>query len=192
MTIVRRPSPFGELVSLRPAMDRLFEDSFVRPRTWAGSAAEASSLALDAHVTADELVVQAALPGVKPEDVDITIENGTLTIAAQSQSETRDENEQYLLQEIRRGSFVRSVTLPNGLEPDKATANFENGVLSLRIPRAEQVKPRTIKISPTSDGTARTLSGEAGGDAAGSTFGSSDTFEGGEAGSGNAGFQNNG
>ena len=162
MTIVRRPSPFGELVSLRQAMDRLFEDSFVRPRTWAGQGSEGSSLALDAQVNADELVVHAALPGVKPDDVEITIENGTLTIAGESRSESRNENNQVLLQEIRRGSFVRSVTLPNGLEPDRATASFENGVLTLRIPRAEQVKPRTIKITPngtsTSDGTARNVS----------------------------------
>jgi HSP20 family protein len=154
MTIVRRSSPFGELVSLRQAMDRLFEDSFVRPRMWAGQALESTSLALDAHVNGDELFVQAALPGVRPEDVEITIENGTLTIAGQSNSESKDENTQYLLQEIRRGSFVRSVTLPNGLEPDKATASFDNGVLTLRVPRAEQVKPRTIRISPTTDGSA--------------------------------------
>jgi HSP20 family protein len=166
MTIVRRPSPFGELVSLRQAMDRLFEDSYVRPRTWAGQGSESSSLALDAQVNGDELVVQAALPGVRPDDVEITIENGTLTIAGESRSESRNETSQVLLQEIRRGSFVRSVTLPNGLEPDRASASFENGILTLRIPRAEQVKPRTIKITPnstsksnsTSDGTARNVS----------------------------------
>ena len=162
MTIVRRNSPFGELVSLRQAMDRLFEDSFVRPRMWVGSALESSSLALDAQMNQDELLVQAALPGVKPENVEITIENGTLTIAGESQSETKDENNQYLLQEIRRGSFVRSVTLPNGLEPDKTTASFDNGVLTLRIPRADQVKPKTIKITPTTDGTARNVTPESG------------------------------
>ncbi|MBM4407060.1 MAG: Hsp20/alpha crystallin family protein [Chloroflexi bacterium] len=158
MTIARRPSPFGELVSLRQAMDRLFEDSFVRPRMWAGSALESSSLALDAKVTADELLVRASLPGVKPEDVEITIENGTLTISGESRSETKEESDQYLLQEIRRGTFARSVTLPNGLEADKAAATFDNGILTLRIPRAEQVKPRTIRITPTSDGSARDIS----------------------------------
>lgn len=157
MTIVRRPSPFGELVSLRQAMDRLFEDSFVRPRMWAGQALESSSLALDARLNADELLVQASLPGVKPEDVEITIENGTLTITGATRSESREESDQYLMQEIRRGNFARSVTLPNGLEVDKAQATFENGILSLRIPRAEQVKPRTIRISPTTDGSASSI-----------------------------------
>jgi HSP20 family protein len=164
MTIVRRPSPFGELVSLRQAMDRLFEDSFVRPRQWGGQSLDGGpGLALDARVNQDELVVQAALPGVKPEDVEITIENGTLTISGETRSETKEEKDQVLLQEIRRGSFVRSVTLPSGLEPDKATASFDNGVLSLRIPRAEQVKPRTIRISPTTDGTAQSVEAGSGG-----------------------------
>jgi HSP20 family protein len=152
MTIVRRPSPFGELLSLRQAMDRLFEDSFVRPRTWAGGMIESSNLPLDVTSTKDELVVEAALPGVKPEDVDITIENGTLTIHGQTSEERREGEGDYLVQEIRRGEFSRSVTLPSGLEPDKATASFDNGVLTLHVPKAEQVKPRQIRIAPTSNG----------------------------------------
>jgi len=154
MTVVRRPSPFGELVSLRQAMDRLFEDSFVRPTRW--PAQEGVPLPLDVQVTDNELVVNAQLPGIKPEDVAITVENGTLTIAGETRSDDRTERDQYLLQEIRRGSVSRTVTLPDGLEPDKATANFEHGVLTLHIPRAEQVKPRTIRITPTTDGEART------------------------------------
>jgi HSP20 family protein len=101
----------------------------------------------------DELVVEAALPGFKPEDVDITVENGTLSISAQSQTETSSGEGESLVQEIRRGSVSRVVSLPNGLEPDKASATFENGILTLRIPRAEAVKPRQIRISPTTNGT---------------------------------------
>jgi HSP20 family protein len=152
MTIVRRPSPFGELLSLRQAMDRLFEDSFVRPHAWGSNPLEGSTLPLDVSSTADELVVEAALPGVKPDEVDITIENGTLTIRGQTASERREGEGDYLVQEIRRGEFSRSVTLPSGLEPDKATASFDNGVLTLRVPKAEQVKPRQIRIAPTTNG----------------------------------------
>lgn len=152
MTMTRRPSPFGELVSLRQAMDRLFEDSFVRPRVWGSSVIEGSALPVDVSTTSDELVVKAALPGVKPEDVEITVENATLTIRGQTSSD-REENEgDYIIQEIRRGEFSRSLTLPTGLEPDKATASFENGILTLRVPKAEQVKPRQIRISATSNG----------------------------------------
>jgi HSP20 family protein len=159
MTIVRRPSPFGELLSLRQAMDRLFEDSFVNPRTWGTSGFEGMSLPLDVTTTADELVVEAALPGVKPEDVEITVENGTLTIRGQSSAERREGEGDYLIQEIRRGEFSRSLTLPTGLEPDKATASFDNGVLTLRVPKAEQVKPRQIRIAPTTNGQAATTEG---------------------------------
>jgi HSP20 family protein len=150
MTMTRRPSPFGELLSLRQAMDRLFEDSFVRPRVWGSSLLEGTTMPLDVTSTADELVIKAALPGVKPEDVDITVENGTLTIRGQSAEERQEGEGDYLVQEIRRGEFSRSITLPSGLEPDKASASFDNGVLTLRVPKAEQVKPRQIRISPTS------------------------------------------
>jgi HSP20 family protein len=153
MTIVRRPSPLGELVSLRQAMDRLFEDSFVRPRTW-GPGEAMTTMPLDVTNTQDALVIEASLPGIRPEDVEITVEDGTLTIRAES----RDEREQrgtdgeVLLSEIRRGSVSRAIALPTGLEADKATASFEHGVLRLHIPRAEAVKPRQIRITPTIDG----------------------------------------
>jgi HSP20 family protein len=163
MTIVRRPSPFGELMSLRQAMDRLFEDSFVRPtRSWSFGE---GLMPLDVRTSADELVVEAALPGVKPHDVDITIEQGTLTIRAQSSSEQREQEGEYVVQEIRRGETSRTLTLPSGLEPDKASATFEDGLLKLRIPRAEQVKPRQIRITPGDGATqpaAETKSVEAG------------------------------
>ena len=155
MTLIRRTSPLGELVTLRQAMDRLFEDSFVRPRVWGGGWSESAGLAMDIRSTPDALVVEAALPGVKPEEVDITVEGGTLTITGEFRSERNDGEGDYLVQEMRRGSFSRAVTLPQGLEPDKATATFEHGVLTLRIPKAEETKPRQIKIEPTAAGVSR-------------------------------------
>jgi HSP20 family protein len=152
MTIARRPSPFGELLSLRQAMDRLFEDSFVRPGAW-GDGGSDFGLPLDVSTSADELVIEASLPGAKPDEVEITVENGTLTIRGETASERRDEDGGYVVREIRRGSFGRSVNLPTGLEADKAEATFENGILTLRIPKAEQVKPKQIRISPTTNGT---------------------------------------
>jgi HSP20 family protein len=153
MTLQRRPSPFSELVTLREAMDRLFDEPFFRPAN--GVAGDSRSLALDVRSTKDALLIEAALPGVKPEDVDITIENGTLAIRGETSSAHEDADEgRYLLREISRGSFVRTVSLPNGLESDKAEATFDDGVLRLRIPIAEQVKPKQIRISPVSNGTA--------------------------------------
>jgi HSP20 family protein len=156
MTLVRRTSPLGELVSLRQAMDRLFEDSFVRPRAWGFTSEGNGVMPLDIRNSADTLVVEAALPGVKPEDVDVTVENGTLTISAESREEREESTGEILISEIRRGSASRSVALPSGLEADKATATFEHGVLRLTIPRAESVKPRQIRINPTIDGKSAT------------------------------------
>jgi len=153
MTIVRRPSPFGELLSLRQAMDRLFEDSVVRPGNWAATAFGGASLPVDVSLNADELRLVAQLPGIKPEDVEITVENGTLTIKADSTTEISNGEGDYLVQEIRRGIVSRTISLPNGLEPDKAQASFEDGQLTLRIPKADEVKPRQIRINPTSNGT---------------------------------------
>lgn len=162
MTMVRRTSPFGELLSLRQAMDRLFEDSYVRPRDWAGggAAAELLTLPLDIYATEESLVVEAALPGIKPEDVEITVTGDTLSITGSSSQEERREQggylfrEQggYLFQELRRGTFSRSVALPADLDTEAAQAEFDNGLLKLRIPKAEQAKPRQIKISPSDDG----------------------------------------
>jgi len=155
MTIVRRPSHLGEFMTLRQAMDRLFDDDVFRPFRWTSGSFDGPGLPLDVTTTPDELVVEASLPGIKPEDVEITVENGTLTITGKTADEERSEEGSYLVQEIRRGQFSRSVTLPNGLEPDKATATFEDGMLTLRIPKAEQVKPRQIRISPVTDASAK-------------------------------------
>ena len=153
MTITRRPSPFGELLSLRQAMDRLFEDSFVRPIGWSPSALDARTLPVDVSMSADELVVEAQLPGLKPDDVEITLENGTLTIRGETAEDREERKDDYLVREIRRGAFSRSITLPNGLQADNVSASFENGTLTLRIPKAEEVKPRQIRISPTTHGS---------------------------------------
>lgn len=153
MTIARRPSPVGELLSLRQAMDRLFEDSFVRPLSWGSSTFEGAGLPVDVSMTSDELVVEAQLPGIKPEDVDITVENGTLAIRAEMASEREEGRGDYLVREIRRGTVSRTIGLPNGLQADRAEATFDNGVLTLRIPKAEEVKPRQIRISPSGNGS---------------------------------------
>jgi HSP20 family protein len=152
MTLVRRTSALGELVSLRQAMDRLFEDSVVRPRAWGSGADTAANLPLDITNMPDALVVEAALPGIRPEDVAITVEDGTLTIRGETRAERETTEGETLIREIQHGSVSRAIALPSGLEPDKATATFEHGVLHLSIPRAEAVKPRQIRISPTIDG----------------------------------------
>jgi HSP20 family protein len=156
MTLVRRPSPFSELLTLRQAMDRLFDDTVFRPFT-AVAGPDFARLPLDVRSTPDALLVEAELPGVKPEDVEITVENGTLTIRAEDRTERTEEQGDWLVREIGHGSVMRAVTLPSGLEADKAEATFEHGVLKLRIPKAEQVKPRQIQIRPVTAGEAKAV-----------------------------------
>jgi HSP20 family protein len=141
------------MLTLRQAMDRLFDDDF-RPARWLSGGPDGPALPLDVTTDANTLTIEAALPGIKPDDVDITVENGTVTISGKTADERTADEGAYVLQEIRRGNFSRSVTLPTGLEPDKARATFENGILRLEIPKAEQVKPRQIKISTVSNGHA--------------------------------------
>ncbi len=145
MTLFRRTSPFDEFLGLRRAMDRLLEDD-VRPRFWRiGTGAEP---ALDVTTTKDELLVRASLPGWTPDDVEITLTGTTLTISGEMKEETRREDESWIVNEIRRDGFSRTLELPEGLVGDRATAGYENGILTLRIPRAEEVKPRQIRITP--------------------------------------------
>ena len=145
---MRRWEPFSELMSLRQAMDRLLEDSFVRPSRLIGLFGEGGQLPIDMYQTASDLVIKTTLPGVKPEDVEVTISGDTLTIKGETRVEEEVEREDYLYQERRYGSFSRTVTLPCSLQTDKAEAAFENGVITLTIPRAEEAKPRLIKIKP--------------------------------------------
>lgn len=146
MASLIRWQPASDMVSLRDAMDRLFEDSFVSrrgfPALWAGD-----TLALDVYETDDELVIKTSLPGVKPEEVDITVTGDVLTIRGETKSEEKVENANYLRQERRYGTFQRSVQLPGHLQSDKAKATFENGVLTLTIPKAEEARPKTIKVT---------------------------------------------
>lgn len=146
MANITRFDPFSEMVTLRQAMDRLFEDSFVSPLSLRHYNGEASAPALDVHQTADEIVVTAALPGMKADDVDITITGQTLSIRGEFKADEKVERDQYLYRERRFGSFHRQLQLPVRVQGDAATASFEDGVLTLTIPKAEEVKPRQIQV----------------------------------------------
>ena len=140
---ISRWEPMNDLMTLRQAMDRLFEDSFVRPgRMLDGSSV--THLPLDIYTTQDAVVVRASVPGVNPDDVEITIEGSRLTIRGTTQPQ-KDEGD-YLLQEQRYGPFARTIDLALPVQADKAEASFKNGLLTLTIPKAEEIKPKTIKV----------------------------------------------
>jgi HSP20 family protein len=149
MTIIRRTAPRSDLSTYRSAFDRLFDEAFFRPFTW-GSVAE-TRLPLDVTSTEDAITIEAALPGVRPEDVEITCHQDTLTIAVKEQAERETREGERVYREVRRSSGSRTLTLPSGLDIDRATAAFENGMLRLDIPRAEQAKPRQIPVTSVTE-----------------------------------------
>jgi HSP20 family protein len=146
MTITRF-SPMTDLVSLREAMDRLFEDSFIRPTTWSGLAAGQIAVPVDLWETNDAYHLRADLPGMTPDSIDINVTSDTVSFSGETKGQTDVTSEGWLRQERRVGKFQRAFTLPVQIDPDKVTANFDHGVLELVLPKADQVKPRSIKVN---------------------------------------------
>jgi HSP20 family protein len=149
MTMIRRTAPRADLTTIRSAFDRLFDEAIFRPATW-GSFAE-SRMPLDITSTEDAVLLEAPLPGVRPEDVEITVHQDTLTIAIRDQADRETREGERVYREVRRSSGSRTLTLPSGLDIDHAVATFENGMLRLDIPRAEQAKPRQIHLSAVTE-----------------------------------------
>lgn len=140
---ISRWEPFRDLPSLREAMNRLFDESLFRP--W-GVAYDFGNLAVDVYDNKDTVVIKASVPGMKSEDIDISISGDTVTISGEVKQEEKLEKENYYRRERRYGSFSRAVALPVAVQADKAEAVFENGVLTLTLPKAEEAKPKTIKV----------------------------------------------
>jgi len=145
---IERWDPFREAISLRDAMNSLLQESFVRPGGMGQTAQTA--LPLDISENENEFVVKASLPGVKPEDVQITVHGDTLTIRGESKAEEEKKGEQWHLRERRFGSFQRSVALSTPVNSDRANAHYEHGVLTLTLPKSEAAKPRQIKVTGSS------------------------------------------
>jgi HSP20 family protein len=145
---VVRWEPFNEMVSLREAVNQLFEDSFIRPSAWPLPFDGGNfSVPADVIETKDNIVVKLSAPGVKPEDIDIAVVGDTLTIKGEMKSEEHFEEGSYIRKERRFGSFQRTFSLPTSVAPDRAKAEFEHGVLTLTLPKAEEAKPKSIKVA---------------------------------------------
>jgi HSP20 family protein len=153
---ITRWDPWGDIVSLREAMNNLLEESFVRPRPGVAGPGMASSLALDVKETPEKFVVTASVPGVPESNIDISVLGDTLRIRGQRKEETEETGEggRWLLRERRFGSFERTVSLPTSVEAEKAAASFKDGVLSIELPKAETAKPRNIPVTAGAGGTA--------------------------------------
>jgi len=145
MTLIRRTTPFTDLVSLRETMDRLFDETLFRPLRFGNGKHEIYPL-IDLYTTPEAVIAEVALPGVKPEDVDISIANDLVTITG-TYKETKETVETgYIYKELGRGSFSRSFTIPTMVKTDEIKATFMDGLLKLWLPKAEQVKPKHVKV----------------------------------------------
>jgi HSP20 family protein len=146
MSNLTRWEPVREMMTLREAMDRLFDDAFTRPFSirdgWS-----ASTPAVDMYQTDDEVVVKASLPGIKADEVQINVTGDVLTLKGEVKHEEEKNDRSWHIREQRWGSFQRSVALPTNVVSDKAKAEFENGILVITLPKAEEVKPKTITIN---------------------------------------------
>jgi HSP20 family protein len=137
-----RWNPTREINSLWNSFDRMFEDS------WAMQADQprAYGLALDVAENESAYLVKASVPGIKPEDIEVTLEKNILTISGETRADETINTEEYRLRERRYGTFSRSLRLPVEVVSESIEARYENGVLNLMIPKAEKVKPRKIAI----------------------------------------------
>lgn len=143
MSNLTRWEPVREMMSLREAMDRLFDDAFTRPLSirdgW-------STPAIDMYQTDDEIVVKAMLPGMKADDVQINVTGDMLTLKGEMKHEEEKKDKAWHIREHRYGRFERSIPLPLTVTADQANAEFENGILTITLPKAEEVKPKTISV----------------------------------------------
>lgn len=148
LTLIRRPSPFADLVTLRDTMEQFFDERFMRPH-WTGDSERRAIPALDLYTTPEAVVAKMALPGVKPEDVDVTIADDLVTITGSFTEEAESTEAGYVHKELSRGSFSRSFSIPMAVKPDAATATFKDGLLMLTLPKTEAAKPKHVKVEIT-------------------------------------------
>jgi len=148
--VVQRWEPFSDIVSLREAMDRLLEQSVVRPRREsAQTSAGARSMPVDVYEKDNDYVIRAYVPGVKAEDVDINAERDSIVIRVHIPGEAEKEEAKayrWMMGELGYGDVVRGLSLPAPIEAGKIEASVENGVLTVLVPKAEEAKPRKIAV----------------------------------------------
>lgn len=145
MANITRYNPFNEVVSLREAMDRLFEDSFISPRV--GNAFSGRGAAANLYETANGFILQIPMPGVKSEEVEITAQQDTVSLKWKSSVEV-PEGATAHWRGFQGGQYQQSFTLPTAINPEGAEARYTDGILTLTLPKAEHAKARTVKVTP--------------------------------------------
>jgi len=143
MSNLIRFEPARPMLTLREAMDQLFNEAFTRP---IGLMPEMEVPAIDMYQTEDAVIVRAALPGVKAKDVQISVTGDVLTVKGEMKEKTEVKGKTYQIREHRYGTFERTVNLPTSVLADSADAEFEDGLLTITMPKAQETKPKTITV----------------------------------------------
>jgi HSP20 family protein len=147
MHISRHPDRDRRDAIISRSFSPLFDDFFRLPDMWEeGTLSHVRGLTADVYETENEVVAEMAVPGVKPDDISISVTGDTLTVSGESKEERKEEKKDYYQKQIRYGSFAQSLILPSAVEANKAQANFKHGVLKITIPKSEEAKPKQIKI----------------------------------------------
>jgi HSP20 family protein len=140
--VLRRWEPFRELRQMQENMDRLWRSGGGEEEN-----VENWAIPLDVVQEGDNIIIKASVPGVNPEDIDVSIENDVLTIKGQTKEEREHQEGNYLMRERRSGSFYRALRLPDTLDSDRAQPHYENGVLSITFPRMESKRAKRLQIT---------------------------------------------
>lgn len=144
MNSISRWEPFRGISTLQEQVNRLFDNSFP---SRSDSSLASWAPAVDVHETENELVVTADIPGMTEKDLDVRVENNMLTISGERKTESNVKDDNYLRVERSYGSFSRSFSLPNTVNTEAIAAEYKNGVLSVRLPKREETKPRQVKVN---------------------------------------------
>lgn len=149
--MLTRWDPFREIMALRNQMDRMLGEW---PEAFSGWGDSESAgwlrLPVDVSESDEAYTVRASIPGVNPEDLDISVQNNMLTIRGETRAEQEKEGDRWHIRERRFGQFQRTIALPNNVTPDQIGAEYQNGVLTLTLPKSEEAKPRRISVRSSS------------------------------------------
>lgn len=146
MSNLIRWQPMREMMTLRDAMDRLFDEAVTRPWGLTDGGRHGPGPSIDMFETENDVVIKAALPGMKADEVEINVTGEMLTLKGETREKSEATEKGYHIREQRWGSFERSLAMPTTVLSDKARAEFEDGILTITLPKAEEVKPKTITV----------------------------------------------
>ena len=156
MTVITRWDPFREFTTLQDRMNRLFRDSFSEGRDEALTTTSFAP-AVDVYEDEHQITLKIEVPGIEEKDIDVRIENNTLTVHGERKFEKEEKEENYRRVERQYGSFTRSFTLPNTVNTENVQANYDKGVLKIKLAKKAEAKPKQIKVNV---GSEKTLEGK--------------------------------